>query len=133
MCFRRRIHVQNVGERSGNNSTTTTTTSSTTADRQNGQPRNDRENAPPHAATTNNFHRNLVYTISEAVMDALNNAQLSRAQGTEGTNTIGSNQNAANQTPSTLRQPIHVPPPFVGLMPHIQNMVNEKSKLYLKS
>lgn len=87
--------------------------------------------AAPSAAAQN-FHRNLVYTISEAVMDAFNSAQLTRMQGSDTANrptasaaaAQSNNTSIANQTAATPLIPII--PPFSGFMPHMQNMVSTK-------
>lgn len=102
---RRRIHIQNVGQNGAG-----------TAERQNRQAQRERSENTPNAAAQN-FHRNLVYTISEAVMDAFNSAQLTRMPGSDGGNRASTN--AANQSGSS-RLPPQMP---AGLMPHIQNMV----------
>lgn len=114
-CCRRRIHIQNTEQGS-----------SGATDRQNRPTQRQQENAPN--ATAQNFHRNLVYTISEAVMDAINSAQLTRMQGPDGTNrpaATPTNQDANTNQASARAPPLQVPP-FIGLMPHIQNMVNGK-------
>lgn len=114
-CFRRRIHIQNLGQNA--------------MERNRQQNQREREVAAPNAAAQN-FHRNLVHTISEAVMDAFNSAQLTRVQGSDGANAANdaaaqsNNSNIASQT--AARPLIPIIPPFPGFMPHMQNMVGGK-------
>lgn len=111
-CFvyRRRIHIQNVGQ-SGN------------SERHHSRQSSQRENAPSAAANAQNFHRNLIYSISEAVMDAFNGAQIPRPQGTESGNRNGASNANANATQSG-RLPRVIPPFAAGLIPNIQDIVS---------
>lgn len=119
---RRRIHIQNVGQQgqSSANGSERQQRHAQQRERSTAAGNGGAGGGGGENAAAQNFHRNLVYTISEAVMDAFNSAQLTRMHGPDGGSraAAGGGGNASGQSGARMPRAAEGFP-----MPPILNLV----------